>query len=323
MPDDELFAAAESGALLAPEALGAQARRLLAKPAARAAMAEFTRQWLDLSRVEALAKDPAIKEWTPALRAALVQETRRFVEHVLFEGDGKVETLLAAPFSFLNATLGPLYGAAVASKELEKTPLDGARRLGLLGQGSFLAAQAGPAETSPVKRGHFVLTQVLCRHLPPPPENIPPLPPSSAAARTVRARTEQHATDPACAGCHALIDPLGFAFEPYDTIGRHRTMEKTDLIDASGRVTLDGQPRAFANGVELARVLAASPEVRACVGLQMFRYALGRSEGDEDRGALDAALGALERGTLRDLLTTLPTTRSFTHRLPSAGEVLP
>ncbi len=323
MPDGELFAAAESGALLTPTGLTAQVTRLFGQLAVRASMGELTRQWLGLSRIDRLAKDPAIKEWTPAVRAGLVQETQRFVAHVMFDGDGRVETLLTAPFSFLNDALGPLYGVTIANKDFQKTPLDAGQRTGLLGQGSFLAAQAGPSETSPVKRGNFVLTKLLCRSLPAPPENVPPLPPSSVQARTIRQRTIQHATDPACSACHALMDPIGLGFESYDAVGKFRTMEKTDVIDPSGKVTLDGQLRTFTGPVELVQALGKSADVRACVGQQVFRYALGRAESNDDRAALAQAQAALAKGNLRDLVSTIPTTRSFTHRLPSAGEVLP
>jgi hypothetical protein len=206
---------------------------------------------------------------------------------------------------------------------MQKIDLDPAQRAGFLTQGSFLAAQAAPTETSPVKRGTLVLTRLLCTKLPDPPGDVPPLPAASGNLKTMRQRAEEHMANPACSACHKLIDPIGFAFELYDTTGKHRTQDRMEPVNAAGEITLGGGAKPFKTGVELARLLASAPEVEACVARQVLRYGLGRADVGEDAAALAEAGRALSSGNLRELLVALVTSRSFTHRAPAAGEVLP
>jgi hypothetical protein len=324
MPDDELFAAAQSGALGTAAGVAAQARRLLAAPRARDGMGDLFRQWWDLDRIRRTDKGANVMGWD-GLRDPMYAETKRFVEAVVFEGDATVKSLLTAPYTFTNnANLAKVYGATLPATTVNPAPmqkidLDPGQRAGFLTQGSFLAAQAAPTDTSPVKRGKLVLTQILCTKIPDPPAEVPALPPASSTLKTMRQRSVEHMQNPLCAACHRLLDPLGFAFEIYDTVGKFRTMDRTDPIDASGTFTIGGRERAFKNALELTQILGAAPETHACAARQMLRYALGRLETMDDAPSLDEVA---RTGNLRDLVLALVQSKAFMFRAPAPGEVL-
>jgi hypothetical protein len=181
MPDEALFAAAAAGKLGAPADIDAQAQRMLADPRARPTLRNFYTQWLGLAQADEVSKDPAaFPTFTPELRASMAAEFDAFVTHVTFEGDARLETLLTAPFSFLNPSLAKLYGVAgVAGPELRRRDLDPVQRAGVLTQGLFLAAHALPYATSPVQRGKVVRrTSSVRTSLPPRTTSSPPRPPS-------------------------------------------------------------------------------------------------------------------------------------------------
>lgn len=322
-PDDELLDKAQSGALATPAGLAAQARRMLASPKARAAIVDMVaRQWLGLDKVKGVAKTLPDVFSNSRTGPAMAAEAARFVGHVLFDSDGRLATLLTAPYTFANEDLAKIYGVPVAGRDLQRIELDPARRAGLLTQGSFLAYHAGAAETSPVKRGKAIADALLCLRLPDPPADVPPLPPAGATARTMRARTEQHATDPACAACHRFLDPLGFGLEHYDAAGRYRTIDNGQPIDARGTVVVGESERAFWNGVELAALLAGAPEVEECATRHVVRYLLGRAELPDEAASVQEAREALAaaNGSLPELLVALTQTRVFRFRAPSPGE---
>jgi hypothetical protein len=327
MPDEPLFAAADAGTLAQPAELAAQARRLLASPRARDAVISFHEQWLDLSQVSSAEKDPTIyKGFDESVRAAMLAETRAFVTHVVLDGDGKLDTLMGASFSFLNDKLAKLYGVAgVTGADLRRQPLDPAQRFGLLTQGSFLATHAHPYDSAPVKRGLMVRERLLCQPVPPPPPDVVAQPPQPDPKVPVREQFVMHSAVPACRGCHQQIDPLGFAFESYDGVGRYRTVSGGKPVDASGVLTgLASGDSPFASPRELVDAVRASAEHRRCVAAQWLRHAIGRKDGAGDAASLDAAQDALARsgGDLRELLVAVATGTSFRFRTPSVGEVL-
>ncbi|HVJ16693.1 MAG TPA: DUF1592 domain-containing protein [Polyangiaceae bacterium] len=318
MPDADLFAAAAAGELASAEGLRAQAERLLGDDRARDAIASFHVQWLGLDAILDLDKDAALfPEFDGAFAAAMRGETVRFADYVIRQGDGRLETLLSAPYSFPEGPLLALYGASPAANPAEPVMLDPSQRAGLLTQAAFLATHAHGNQTSPVRRGVAVRKHLLCTELPDPPANVDNTPPDPDPNATTRERFSAHSADPACAGCHQLIDPIGLGFENYDALGRFRTEENGAAIDASGDLTQAGDSSGPYNGaVELAHKLATSPEVRSCVSKQWFRFALGRIERDEDACSVQR-LGQDFSATdydVRALLLSLVTSDAFRYR---------
>ena len=285
MPDDALLAAAQDGELHDPEVLEAQARRMLDDPRAEVAVASFHRQWLGVEPLASASKDAAMfPEWSDTLRDAMIAEAGELGRYVVFEDDARLETLLTAPIGFANAELAALYGiSGVDGDALQKVDLPPEERSGILTQAGVLAQLAKADQSDPVLRGKFVRERLLCQTLPAPPPDVDVTPPDVDPDSTTRERFSQHSEDPTCAGCHILLDPLGFGFENYDALGRYRTTEAGQPIDASGELVstrdIDG---TFDGAVELGVLLAGSEEVRECVATQWFRYAFGRAERDAD-----------------------------------------
>jgi Protein of unknown function (DUF1592)/Protein of unknown function (DUF1588)/Protein of unknown function (DUF1595)/Protein of unknown function (DUF1585)/Protein of unknown function (DUF1587) len=311
MPDEPLFTAAGSGDLDSSAGLRAQIARMLADNKAKETLRSFHFQWLELERIDGLNKSQAaFSNWSPALAAAMRDETIAFVEHVFGQGDGKLGTLLSAPISFPSASLTAVYGLQTSDiVSGEPTRLNPEQRAGLLTQGSFLAVHAHPDQSSPVRRGVVVRQRLLCQSLPDPPNNVNNNPPEPKADATTRERFAQHTADASCSSCHALIDPIGLGFENYDAIGKFRTTENGKPIDASGEVLdADDADGAFKGTVALAKQLAASNAVSECVARQWFNYALGRQDNAGDQCAVDAlrdkfiASGGDMRGLIADIV---------------------
>jgi hypothetical protein len=318
MPDVELFAAAKAGRLATAAEVEAQARRLLGLPRAREAAAAFFGQWLSLANLEGQSKDRALfPAFDDNLRAAMREESVRFTGWVLFDGGGRLDTLLTAPRSMVNATLGKLYGVdAGADYALTELPAD--QRSGLLTQASLLTLTAHSDSTSPTRRGKFVLDQLLCQPPPPPPPNVDFKLPPPVAGQSARQRFAAHTTNPTCAGCHLFIDPVGFGFENYDAIGRYRASDGGGPVDASGEVKgsadLDGP---FVGAVALGRKLAGSAQVRRCLVRQWFSFAQGRPAEAGDEASVARALDQFTAagGDLRELVVALVKSDAFRSRL--------
>jgi Protein of unknown function (DUF1592)/Protein of unknown function (DUF1588)/Protein of unknown function (DUF1595)/Protein of unknown function (DUF1585)/Protein of unknown function (DUF1587) len=318
LPDDALLDAAAANELDTPERLANQARRMLDDDRARIGLRAFYEQWLGLSLLSTTSKDSAVYPgFDDGLRGAMAEETRRFVDHVLWEGDAKLSTLLTAPIGFVNGPLARIYGVAGPrdGSSFERVELDPNERSGLLTQASFLTAFAAPDGSSPVKRGKWVRVRMLCQELPEPPANVPPLPPPAEGVST-RERFAMHTASPACAGCHALIDGLGFGLERYDGIGAYRSVDRGVEVDARGKVTattdIDGP---YEGAPELSARLAESEQVRACAPTQWLRYALGRRETEDDGcslASLQQGFGEAD-GDLRALMLALVQSDAFTH----------
>jgi Protein of unknown function (DUF1592)/Protein of unknown function (DUF1588)/Protein of unknown function (DUF1595)/Protein of unknown function (DUF1587)/Protein of unknown function (DUF1585) len=265
------------------------ARRMLDNPLAAQSLNEFFNEWLRFDRVlNAFKERRRYPEFTPEMAAEMVEETRRLLEHLVWN-NGNFMELLTADYGFLSSDLAALYKLPAPSGqfELSKFPAE-ARRAGLLGQGSFLASTAGPVETSPTARGIFVREQLLCQHVPPPPPNVNTTlaDPTEDMPLTRRQRMSAHAINPACASCHRLMDPIGFGLESFDAIGRWRDKErilKFDLpLETSGEIA--GLPNStFSDARQLGRILAESPVCQECIVRQIFRYAYGRPETNSDQ----------------------------------------
>jgi hypothetical protein len=309
MPDDQLATAADTGALANDAELDRQIRRLLADPRARDNVARFAEQWLRLARLDATVKDDKLfPTFTSETRAALKLSVRRFVLDVIFDGKGDLATLLSAPHGFANDRTAGLFGLPpITSKEPVRVDLPPAERPGLLGHPAFMAMTAGATASNPVKRGVWVREQLLGTDLPPPLPDVDTRLPSPRPDATTRERYTVHATNPACASCHRLIDPIGFGLESYDAVGAWRTTEKTRPLDLAGEIVDSDVAGRFTGPAELARKLAASEDARLSLAHALFRFTLGRAEQAADACALGQARAASARGghKVQELLVAL------------------
>ena len=316
VPDDTLLDAAQAGQLATRAQVATQARRMLDDPRAHGAIEAFYAQWFGVEALDTTTKDTAIfPEFNDSLREAMREETKRFISNVLWDDDAKLSTLLTADFTFVNGPLAKLYGVKGPSgtDTFSQVALDPQERSGVVTQAAMLASFARPDESSPVKRGKWVRVRMLCQDLPDPPANVPQLPPLAANVSN-RERFAMHTSNPACSGCHSLIDGLGFGLEAYDGIGRVRTMSQGVPVDSSGEVTetvdIDGP---YEGGPELAARLASSTQVRDCAPTQWLRYAMGRHETVDDTCSLAAVREAFaaSNGDLRELMVALTQTDAF------------
>jgi hypothetical protein len=249
-----------------------------------------------------------------------------FLDDVVWNESGSLETIFTAPYTFVNGPLAQYYGIpGVTGSAFVKAPVDTTQRSGLLTQGGFLASQAKPNQTSPVHRGKFVREQFLCQQLPPPPPNVQIIPPALSPTLTTRQRFTQHSADAACTPCHQLMDPIGLGFETFDGAGMYRSMENGQAIDASGQVnSADAEIQGPFNGVlELEKKLGASSDVQACMTTQWFRYAYGRAETGADVCSMATLSKQFAAGgwKVQDLLAALTQTKAFLYRrvTPAAG----
>ncbi|MDE0660567.1 MAG: DUF1592 domain-containing protein [Gammaproteobacteria bacterium] len=279
IPDDALLVAAEQGLLDTAPEIEAQVRRMLADPRARALTSNFASQWLELRSLAFYRPTaPLSFHYDEALRDAFQAETERFFDHVL-RHDRPVTELLTARYTFLNKRLADHYGiAGVQHPDLRRVelPMESPRG-GLLGHGSLLAITSYPDRTSPVLRGKWVLANLLGTPPPPPPPDVPDLEGGNpgAKAQTLREQLQRHRDHPACADCHNLIDPAGFALENFDAIGRWRVRDDSWNPIDSAAVLPDG---TRVGSVEaLKHALVRRPERFATtIAERLLTYALGR-----------------------------------------------
>ena len=316
MPDDELFAAAEAGLLGDPAELSAQAERMLLDPRANEGLWSFFEQWLALDEIIDSDKDPSVfPTFTRDLNMLMKTEARLFVEDVVFE-QRDLRRLFDSPYSFQNAALAAHYtaggeGATLPASKQHESPewafnvadqlspvereaaiaelpagdsfvrvaLNPERRSGILTRGGVLSLTTKPNMGDPVHRGIYVRERLLCTPLPPPPPDIVVVAPDPDPSLTTREQFSIHSSEPACAGCHRLVDPIGFGLERFDPVGRFRESENYQEIDDSGEIVstldIDG---TFTGSAELAQKLAGSEQVQRCVVLNISRFAHGRSE---------------------------------------------
>ncbi len=284
VPDAELLDDADAALLATPDGIRDAAVRLLERPRARASLGEFFGEAWRLRNLEGLPKDQStFPQWTPELSQAMRAETLALVEDVAWTRDADFREVFTADYTFANAQLGFHYGlpgAAELGDAHTMVPLGGIDgRGGVFGHAAFQSLLAHVSSTSPTLRGKFVLENVLCRTVPPPPPGVVTDLPVPEPGMTMRERLQQHQTDPTCAGCHGLIDPIGFGLENYDGIGRFRTEDNGSPIDASA--TLDGV--SFDRAAGLGALVAESPESASCLVRNLYRQATGHieTEGEE------------------------------------------
>jgi hypothetical protein len=326
MPDDALFAAADAGQLSTPARIDAQVARMIDDPKARSVVADFDTQWLRLAELDAVEKDATVfPNFSAGIAGLMHQETAKFLDYVTWDGGGDLQTLLSAPFTFVNGPLAQYYGlSGVTGSSFVQAPLDpSSHRGGLLTQGGLLSLLAKANQTSPIYRGKFVREQLLCTDLPPPPADLM-IKAHISPTLTTRQRFAQHSADPACSGCHTLMDPIGLGFEDFDGAGIFRATENGQPVDTSGEVVQSDISGPFDGPLALQAKLASSDQVRACVATKWFRYGYGRGETDQDACSLDTLKTKFAAGgyKIRDLLIALTQTNAFLYRpvtVPAGG----
>jgi hypothetical protein len=312
-PDDALLDAAGAGELDDAEGLGAHVDRMLADPRADETLVRFHFTWLGIEALETQLVDAERFPQFEALRDDMLEETRRFVLHVLREGDAQLETLLTADYSFASPELAAFYGDGVAGSDAEgRITLDGSQRRGLLTHASYLASHARTPERAPIYRGKSVLADVLCMPLAPPQDadtNV-----DFDSTSSARQQIEDATASPACAGCHRMINPLGFLFEHYDGVGQWRTEDGEWPVEAEATVMMGSDiDGTYADATALIEKLPSSSSLATCITRQWLRFALSRPEGTEDEGSIDAA-GAAASGDMFELVGAIPQTEAFRYR---------
>jgi hypothetical protein len=292
IPDDELIDVAARGDLDKPAVLQRQVRRMLADPRARNLVTNFASQWLHLRNLDSMTPDMRIfPDFDDNLRQAFRQETEMLVDSVIRE-DRSVLDLLRANYTFVNERLAKhygipnVYGSRFRRIEFEAEPASPQARGGLLRQGSILLVTSYPTRTSPVIRGKWILDNVLGVPPPPPPADVPALENVKMAKKTatMRERLSEHRANPSCAGCHRLMDPVGFALENYDAVGRWRTVDAGAPIDASGTF-FDGTD--FRGVTDLQKAILAHPEFFVTtLSEKLLTFATGRGVDHYDAPAV-------------------------------------
>jgi hypothetical protein len=300
MPDERLFALAAKNALQDPKVLAAEARRMLKDPKAKALADNFAGQWLQLRKLAVVAPDPGrFPNFNEPLRRAMRTETERFFRAVVDE-DRSLLDFIDGKFTYLNETLAKHYNiGGVTGDNFRKVALAGDRRRGILTHASILTVTSNPTRTSPVKRGKWVLEQILGTPPPPPPPGVGELPDDEKGALTgtLRQQMEKHRGNPACASCHARLDPIGFGLENFDAVGAWRDKEGEHAINASG--TLAGG-RSFTGPAELAAILKAQKDLFArSFSEKMLTYAIGRGVESADRCHVDEIAAAVKKQDYR------------------------
>lgn len=339
MPDAALLQAAAKGDLATPAGVEKATRRLLDHTRAREALDEFVAQWLRFDRILTATKDRRrFPQFTRETAVAMTEEARLFIGDLVWN-DRKFMDLYTANYSFINSDLAAIYGVPAPVKEFDKVAFAPAsERAGLLGQTLFLALTAKPDESAPTARGLFVREQFLCQHVAEPPPgvntNLPPV--TEAKPQTNRERMSDHATNPSCATCHNLIDPIGFGLEKFDAIGarrekfkllffagyrgggaNRRTPPKTMELEMDTTGQVAGIPDSrFSSPSQLGSLLAGSTLCQECIVKQYFRYTEGRMETPADRPLIRTVLNDFVKSEFRfkELMVSLARNREFPNR---------
>jgi len=323
MPDDELFAAAKAGELQDPTELQDHVVRMLADPKAEALVANFAGQWLYFRALGPnVVKDPTLfPTFDEELLASMRTEMEMFFRSFVTEGRSLRE-LLTSDTSFVDARLAAHYGLPMPEGTgFVETSLAGVPRRGLLTQAGLMTVLSHPQVTSPVKRGKWLLEQLLCLPPAPPPAGVDTQPPAPDPDASVREQLEQHRLDPKCAVCHDTIDPLGLGLEHYDSIGAYRTTDGGKPVDASGNLP-NGGP-AFEDALGMATLLGESDDFATCTVRHTMTYALGRGILPTDLAYIDdiTAQASASEFALEDLVIAIVTSDMF--RMRRGEEVSP
>jgi len=311
MPDDELFDLARKGTLAEPANLEAQVKRMLKSPKAKALVENFAMQWLTVRALRTLSPDPKLfPTFDEPLREAMLEETAKFCEHVFLE-DRPLLELLDADYAFVNERLAKHYGIPnVKGQDFRKVQLPDNKRGGVLTMASVLTVTSNPTRTSPVKRGKWILEQILGTPPPPPPPGVEELSEDQKVidSGSLRQRMELHRKDPNCAVCHQRMDPLGFGFENFDAVGAWRTKDGKFDVDPSG-VLPTGEK--FAGPAELRKILLGRKvDFSKAFTDKLLTFALGRGLERIDRCVIDDVAATLAKNDYKFSSLVLEIVRS-------------
>jgi hypothetical protein len=321
-PDAELLADAEASVLQQDAVLERQLTRMLADPRAQALAQNFAAQWLHFRELEVHEVEGNIfPKYTTELAVSMKREAELFFMDFL-HSPKPLSELLTSRFTYVDQRLAGHYGlptkAGAAASEMWLVDTANAPRIGLLTLGAVLTATSFSTRTSPVKRGEFVLTELLCASVPPPPPDVIGLAgdegDTDTSGLTLRQRLEAHREKAECRSCHAAMDPLGFGLENYDAIGAYRTLDNGQPIDAEGEL-LDGT--RFSGAIELAATLSADPRLGQCITSKFMTFALGRFLDQADDPTWIAHLAGSVRdsgGDFNTLVRTLVMSEAFRSR---------
>jgi mono/diheme cytochrome c family protein len=320
MPDAELSALADGGQLHEPAVLKAQVKRLLADPRSRALFDGFGAQWLGLGELDTKTFDSAkFPQMTNEMRAAMYDEARLFFESIV-RGNRSVMSFVDSDYTFLNGPLARIYGLekTVTGPAMRRVKLTDANRGGVLGMPGVLATTSFPNRTSPVKRGVWVLEQILGEEVPPAPPNVPALEKqdkNKVVNLTLRQRTELHRTNAVCANCHKILDPIGFGLENFDAIGRWRDRDDSGgAIDATGE--LPGG-KHFTTPTELKIIIAArKDDLARNLTQKLLSYALCRHLEGYDEIVVDHLMETIAKDGYRmqTLISEIVTSYPFVNQ---------
>jgi hypothetical protein len=345
-PDDTLRAAAEEGALLASDTLEAEVLRMLQDPKAKRGLKDFTRQWLELEKIgsntldfslyfpEEDDEEEASDFLHQVLQPAMRLQSEVFVDQIVFHRSGTLEELLTSSTTWTTPDLADITGAVSSSSQAPvvwtgslytegedvaytlpffPSEWEAEQRIGILGLSGFLHSHSKPVFPSPILRGVFVLDRLLCQAPGPPIQDMPTPEEDTGIVTTNRDRYAAHTANSGCASCHAEIDGVGFTFEHFDAIGRWRSQDNGQDVDASGELIGTDVDTRLEDAVDLSRQLSKSRTVHDCVSTQFFRYAFGRSETDSDAPALTYYQEGFwdHGGDIPELMLNIATSQAF------------
>jgi hypothetical protein len=325
MPDDRLFQQADAGKLQSPADIQAEAKRMMVDPKAKEGYSDFSIQWLNLTQLPYAQKDPSLN-FTDQVAQSMLKETGEFVSDLFLgpKATGSLDALFTSRTSFVDQTLAGIYGLpGVTGTAMTPVTFDAKQRSGILTQASFLTMHGAALGSFPVRRGAQIVRRLFCTDVELPLNVVVTEPPPAVAGETTRQRFAKHSEN-ACATCHKVFDPLGFAFENYDGLGRYRTTDNGQPVDASGSLTLSYGFVSFNNATELVSGLAKDEQVQDCVATQWTRYFLRRKEEPGDMASLMQAQSTFRSSALdmRELLVAIATSDSFAKRTPAVDEVM-
>ncbi len=315
-PDDALLEAARSGALSTADGYRQQIERMLDDPKAQNLVDNFAIQWLQLRRLDRAAPNPEkFPNFDDPLRHDMLTETQLTVQHVI-ETNAPITQLLDSKVSFVNGRLAKLYGIpGVDGDDFRQVDVASEHRGGLLTQASVLTATSNPSRTSPVKRGKWIMENLLGQTPPPPDPAAMPLDQQHELTGTLRERMEQHRRNPSCASCHARMDPLGFALEHYDAIGRWRDKDDGQPVDSSAKLPNGTE---FDGAAELQQLLsgAMSRQFVRCFIERLMTFALGRGLDYRDHCVVDQILAdvAQDDNRFRSIVLAICNSEPFRFR---------
>jgi len=291
-PPDALLAKAADDKQLDSATLMQHAKRLLESDAGKATLKNFLSQLFELQSISTLQKDPkAFASFDGTMTRDLRKSAEASLDDMLSAGKGNMKLLLTSKSAFVNDKTAPLFNVTSQGAEFKKVEFTDSTRSGLLTHPAILALHSIDDQSAPVHRGVFVRRKILCQNLPSPPAGLEITAPPVNPKMTTRERWNTLTSQPSCTGCHQLINPIGFGFEAYDGLGRHRTVENGHAVNASGTLSqVQGVEAEFSGGVELSSRLAGSVAFQECMGASAFRFVVGRQEQTEDACGLQGAL---------------------------------